>query len=553
MRPPHVRCLELSGFMGHSETTVRLPESGVVLVTGENGAGKSAIVEAAAWALWGRTLRGTPPWEKEAGEAAATAELAGGLTVERWRLGDRGGLAWTEGGRELGTRAGTHATATKAQEALDALLPSWDVWRRTHAFSSRDSANFTEASDGERKRLLESVLGLDKFDAALDACRAELREAAGALAAAGQEVKSQEAALAAAERRCHEHQQTLADLPGLEDPAPLEARAARLQELANAAAAELRAARRGARDGGVEEGRLRAELDAARRRARALGDGGCPTCGQQVPEDMRAGLRAEVEAAEARLREAGEAAAARQAAERVGEDELEEEARALGAKAAAALAAARAARAGAAQADRLAGLVRAAQAEQEEASVALGRARASLEAAAASGGELRACDAALGLRGVRAQVLAGALGGVEAACNAWLARLAGGGISARLRPYVERARGGQAEAIGLELDGAGGGHGYRATSGGQRRRVDVALMLALAEVSSAASGGAPGTMFFDEVFDALDAAGAEAAAGAIRELAASRAVVVITHSADVVRRLQPELRLRVDRGRAVVE
>jgi hypothetical protein len=41
---------------------------------------------------------------------------------------------------------------------------------------------------------------------------------------------------------------------------------------------------------------------------------------------------------------------------------------------------------------------------------------------------------------------------------------------------------------------------------GQRRRIDVALLLALAEVSQAASGGEQGTIFADEVLDSLDAA-----------------------------------------------
>ena len=43
-------------------------------------------------------------------------------------------------------------------------------------FSAQDAAHFTNATDGERKRLLEQLLGLDKFDVALTKCRLELKE-----------------------------------------------------------------------------------------------------------------------------------------------------------------------------------------------------------------------------------------------------------------------------------------------------------------------------------------------------------------------------------------
>jgi DNA repair exonuclease SbcCD ATPase subunit len=55
-------------------------------------------------------------------------------------------------------------------------------------------------------------------------------------------------------------------------------------------------------------------------------------------------------------------------------------------------------------------------------------------------------------------------------------------------------------------------------------------------------------LFFDEVFDALDADGVEAVLDVLVELAGDRAVVVISHNAELVRNMQAAVRLRVDHG-----
>ena len=80
----------------------------------------------------------------------------------------------------------------------------------------------------------------------------------------------------------------------------------------------------------------------------------------------------------------------------------------------------------------------------------------------------------------------------------------------------------------------------------------VAVLLALAEVASAARGKDAGTMVFDEVFDTLDGHGVEAVAGALSTLSRDRAVLVISHSDMLADALNPTLRVRVDSGRVKV-
>jgi DNA repair exonuclease SbcCD ATPase subunit len=101
----------------------------------------------------------------------------------------------------------------------------------------------------------------------------------------------------------------------------------------------------------------------------------------------------------------------------------------------------------------------------------------------------------------------------------------------------------------LEVEGAGGGRGYKATSGGERRRIDIAIMLALAEVAQASDNRKVPTMWFDEVFDALDVPdGVDAVVQALEDLSRDRCVVVITHNRELIKTLPADLHLRVQDG-----
>jgi len=162
---------------------------------------------------------------------------------------------------------------------------------------------------------------------------------------------------------------------------------------------------------------------------------------------------------------------------------------------------------------------------------------------------LEAAERVLGLNGVRANVLGRALGGIEQVANGWLARLRRPDFLVRLKPYTEKKSGGVNDAISLQVEGAGGGYGYRAASAGERCRIDVALLLALGEIAGAARGLGAGSLFCDEIGDGLDADGQDALAEVLAGLAQTRCVLVISHSERFQRCLQAVERWSVDRGK----
>lgn len=540
----NVTSLTLTNFLSHDSTTLDLPSRGVVVVTGPNGAGKSSFVEAVAVAAWGKTLRGTAPW-RDGQAGSVSIQTTDGLRVERSRSkGGKASLDWRRAGVDLVE----YETSTKAQEALEAIIGVQDVWRRTSVFSSSDAAHFSLATDGERKRLLESILQLDRFDVALEACRRDLATVRQRVSAADKLVATLTARVDAAQQaveRAREEAQAVAP------SAPVAQLGEDLQRLdASIAAYQADLAANQARRRQLELERTGLGLiveDKARALTR-IESGACPTCGQAtraLADELRQELSAartsqatqmiDLDALLSELREEAQ--------------ELTDEARILARKRetlSAQLASARALASAHVRAQRAL-----AQAEQEASrwQAQLGEAQSALAVGQAEQEELEACDRVLGLRGVRATLLGQALLGIEQVANGWLARLGEGRLRLRLGATTERKSGAVADAISLDVEGAGGGYGYRASSGGERRRLDIALLLALAEVASAVAGTQPGTLWVDEAFDALDSQGVAVVAEALQQIAETRCVVVVTHSEELAQAIVAEQRLRVVAGR----
>lgn len=562
----NVRRLSLFNLMNHGSTEVEFPERGLVLVRGPNGAGKSSVVEAVAVACWGRTLRGAAPWAHGADKCGVRAWVDD-LVIHRTRTGDGSPkLSWGNRG-ELEENWTRWETTTKGQAALEARLGSFDVWRRAAVFSSSDAAVFSAATDAERKRLLERILGLERFDVALDACRSDAQAAAASAAAEEREAVRTRQSLDEQERRAAEARAGLekaldgvtADeeaawrLGGAEvAPEPEDdPKVTALIRDAKEELAELRRAR---------DQLIRTEMSAQSRRTQAqerwkrLSLDCCPTCEQPIPSALKQALEGEARKADELAREAaaGMAAAERRIDAQL--DELEEEVAALTSRKEQARAAASRAR------DRAASLRQRVQVvEHFRRTVSDAELRSSslrekllkqtekVAVAARDAEELAAVERVLGMRGVRATVLGESLSGLEVVANRWLEKL-GDRVRVQLRPYSEKKAGGVSDAIALTVAGAGGGDGYKGASGGERRRVDVALLLALSEVAGAAAGVTAGTMFFDEAMDALDADGVEAACAVLRELARDRCVVVVAHNEALAAALRPDVRWAVEDG-----
>ena len=533
-----IKQISLAGFMSHDEFTFNLPERGLVVVTAPNGRGKSALIEGVAWACWDRTLRGKPPWRSGEPCRVVLATERGVVERNRDARGKRSLKCWSADSPNA--VEGDSATST-----LAAWVGEFSVWRRTHVLSSTDADHFSGATDSERKELLESMLGLD-FSDALEVCRRDLREAettrglgADLLQRLGRDGVSVERRRVDAESmlevlQAKPQRETSAVVLSLDDAQAKASKLAKLLGAARKEAADLRGGLR-SRDRAVNA------LDAAVRLAMApvtkLGTApNCPTCGQAISAEMRESLRADAERVAGEARQEQAEAVRYRAEVEATLAEAESDAAAIERRCSAAQAELGAATARTKAAPNAAAMhaaqeaLRSAESDLADLTRRAAEAQSGADASTARVAVLHGAEQALGLRGVRAHVLGRALLGIEAACNRWLTILSDGELHVSLKPSTERKHGGSVDKIGLAVDGAGGGY-YEGCSGGQRRRIDVAMLLGLAEINAAASGHSGGTLWLDEAMDCLDDAGVASVAEALEELSRDRAVVLITHSA----------------------
>lgn len=529
----HIARLELRNYtVAHKCTVVDLPDRGVVLITGKNGAGKSTIVEAVSMGGWGESLRGKAGWTDDPGQLIVATH--DGLVIDRRRVKGKTKLSFAVSGVET-----KYDTAEKAQVALLPFIGSHDVWARSAAFSSRDSVHFTEATDAERKRLLEIVLGSERLDGASRLARDDLRDAKDALA-------KLQTKIALLKEREHSTTESMTDAQARLAEEMTVVAAAPSDSVLKAAKAADQAATAAMEDARRDERALERAADAARDALERIRRSAsavckiveCPTCKQGVSNEHKDAVNYAASIEIAKLSESV--------------DDYDDKVTALRKTIVKRTKAAQAARDSyqALASQKEAAVSRTLMVDQAKAREATLRQRlldvydeldaldAGLKLAGYEVDLLQVVEQVLSTRGVRAHLLHNALAVIEGTANDWLAKIASADLKLRLTPYAETSKGQARDVIGMEIEGAGGGLGYKAASGGERRRIDIALMLALGEVASAAMQQSPGTIFFDEVFDALDGDGVQAVCDMIQELGQTHCVVVISHNEEVVRGVQ---------------
>lgn len=539
-----VRSITAAGFIGADLLEVELPERGVVLVSGLNGAGKTTLPQAVAYACWGKLLRGPRGaiWTGE-GDHQIVIEMHDQLTIKR---GQRT-LDW---GR--GDDVQKWPTPTKALEGLALELPlSFEAWRRACVVSSTGTAAFSGDADAARKRLLEALVGLRGFDDALTSCRTDERAVETALRTAAMKHAKAEGAEVTANTATKRAAEELANLPDV--GAGTGQDTAQLHRMIDDARNEVDAMRATLQTQQRKLGELDAWAADARRQRDAVGVGACPVCAQPIPDNLRDNL---FDAAVDTSNAAHAYKADSENITTVLRDDIQEINQDIDAL-----------RQRAADIDRAEQRAALTMENRARWEAALGQARAAATEAIAlvdtasalvreSSRELAtllAVDHVLGLTGVRANLLDDAVHAVGEAASRYLELLPGGRIRGlHISSQATRKSGEVADVVSLELvDDKGNRRPYETASGGEARRVDVALMLALSDLACASAGAEGATLWADEVFDALDPVGMQGVSALLAEMSRDRCIVVITHSPDVVSMVEPVLHIRIDAGRVV--
>lgn len=506
-----IREMTVSNFFGFKQTQLALPETGIVVVQGKNGKGKTArTITAPSWIVWGETERGTPPYPSGttpnvSGTIKVTTGKGHDLEITRTLKGNKKGVTFTINGE----KQPDYSTVSKSEAALELLTGDYMSWRRTHVFSGADAAMFSHADDATRKRLLETMLALDIFDGPLSAAREQMRS------------HQQEAAMCKAnvDRLMGQREQLLThakqvkQLIGTEvvDLVKLKADLASWNMRKRAILDEDRLLSQ-------KVGSAQAQVHQLQSALNRIGTGKCHACGQNLPGADHAAHKKQAEAA---LAEAHEQFAQVRTDVTIAQRLLREEQAELDAKIQRAVVAdAQAAKVREAEATLSRYREQLADLKQEIISYDAGRIDAEWQVEV-----MQHVTQVLSTKGVRSMLLGHALSSLTTLANAYLETLRPG-ISIDLQPTSETKGGKTVDAISLTINGMGGGWGYKATSGGERKRVDISLLLALAALANN-----NGTLIFDEAMDAVDDDGVAAVSALLMTVSQKRPVVIITHNA----------------------
>ncbi len=120
--------------------------------------------------------------------------------------------------------------------------------------------------------------------------------------------------------------------------------------------------------------------------------------------------------------------------------------------------------------------------------------------------------------------------------NKALATISSGKMSVVVSPMKELKSGETRNKLGLRIRMGMAEVKYESLSGGEKRRVDMALCMALNHWVGQRYGvphGLLGIIIFDEIFSFLDKLGEELVAGMLQEEAHDRAILIITHTGEL--------------------
>ncbi len=289
--------LTLDGFRSYAGTaTFNFEGRRLVGIVGPIGSGKSSILDAVAFALYGRTPRREAGTKGVINQRRGEARVALTFSVDgqRWKavraLRRKGPSAHALYRLEDGREIEAIDREREVERRIEALLGlDWDGFRRSVLLAQNQFAGFLEATPGEKDAVLKGVFGFERLDGMRAAAKARLDAAA-----------AQMGALDRLRGRAENDRRDLAAAVVERD-----ASAARLEAIAAVADRVAEADREW-----TEAGRQQAEAEAQVKRLAALGD--------QVPapEEAAAILGAATEASSAVEDREGEARAAEAAAAR---------------------------------------------------------------------------------------------------------------------------------------------------------------------------------------------------------------------------------------------
>lgn len=557
-----------------------------------NGSGKSYLMDGISWCLWGTCLREDYRGDDvvrigSSGGACVSAEIVGGpevISITRYRQDAKykNRVYVCVGGKDV-----TRGTDVETQLAINQLVMDAVAGRNSLFFAAReDVKSFFTAPEAQRKLILDQILGFSDYAEAEKIARRRASALATKLAPLRDRKQHLDGVLSS-QLGMLEGMQAEDDVEGLIFRAKLASarklRCEKAVERRRAAVAEsnldLKAEEDAASDSlkAYEQSRdafldARSTLDRAVRKTGstaasaetivsrttvalqrhvAAAGKACTTCGQPLPKGKHAevlkGLQQEVEQAEqahatAKVEVANATSALASLVEPERPDfpgvDLARDCLALDAKRLEAIMLKLSeAAADSKQADALVERVTN-QRTQLESKIA--ESRKAIETVETEIGEtgkvldrLQFWIEGFGNGGLRSFMLEAEIPEINLRATGYAQQLLGPGATVQLSATTQlKTSDAQREKLSVTAEIPGCSNTYSGASKGQKRRLDLSLLLAFRDLVAGRSSGAFRQFFADELFDGLDQTGTECVVELLRSIADERdcPVVLVTHN-----------------------
>jgi DNA repair protein SbcC/Rad50 len=198
--------LHLRNFMCYTDVHEPLQFEGihVACLTGDNGHGKSALLDAITWALWGECRARSADDLIHTGQTEMEVEFEFQLGEGRYRVlrkRSRAGRGQTSLDLHTtygdGLRALTGATVRETQARIvEVLGMTYETFVNSSFLVQGRADAFTVKPPGERKRILGEILELGRYDELEERARERAKQRADAVALAERDLATIEAQLA---------------------------------------------------------------------------------------------------------------------------------------------------------------------------------------------------------------------------------------------------------------------------------------------------------------------------------------------------------------------
>jgi exonuclease SbcC len=177
----------IKNFRTHKERTDTFPEGAITHITGGNGAGKSSIVNAIPWALFGTRptgvtknidLRRENTDKLEPTVVALTYTVDGEKYVATRTMNHKGNVQVTlEHIDKNGAPRHVAGTAVKDgnREIMRSLGMSEDIFKATILFRQKETDHFINSRPDDRRKIIEELTGITANSYALEECGVQRR------------------------------------------------------------------------------------------------------------------------------------------------------------------------------------------------------------------------------------------------------------------------------------------------------------------------------------------------------------------------------------------